>query len=161
MKCQGNCTSWLRRMCRSPHGERGLKLDVNIAEELVRHVSLPSRGAWIEIQYQRAAAPSTTSLPSRGAWIEIRGVPCCGTPGIGRSPHGERGLKSGTVTAQPAGGEPSLPSRGAWIEIRAAGPRSWPIVSLPSRGAWIEILPPGPWPVGRPGRSPHGERGLK
>ena len=38
------------------------------------------------------------------------------TPVLGRSPHGERGLKSsgeyGSETFRP-----SLPSRGAWIEI--------------------------------------------
>ena len=35
----------------------------------------------------------------------------------GRSPHGERGLKSARSLSQhPA--QPSLPSRGAWIEIK-------------------------------------------
>ena len=61
------------------------------------------------------------SLPSRGAWIEIimarqydQNIP-------GRSPHGERGLKSysqHTVTVQGV----SLPSRGAWIEISVSQP---------------------------------------
>ena len=51
--------------------------------------SLPVRGAWIEIALQRSA-----SLPSRGAWIEI------GYARTGRRPGGE-----------------SLPVRGAWIEI--------------------------------------------
>ena len=60
---------------RSPHGERGLKF----GEEQVgvlRCLSLPSRGAWIEIggvpeRWWRSAG----SLPSRGAWIEIPSRP--------------------------------------------------------------------------------------
>ena len=79
----------------------------------------------------------------------------------GRSPHGERGLKSRTHARAGHAGA-SLPSRGAWIEI-------WKILlstvqsesSLPSRGAWIEILATelAHSPFLR--RSPHGERGLK
>ena len=34
--------------CRSPHGERGLKLERK-ARELLGETSLPTRGAWIEI----------------------------------------------------------------------------------------------------------------
>ena len=33
--------------------------------------SLPSRGAWIEIELQLHHLHINTSLPSRGAWIEI------------------------------------------------------------------------------------------
>ena len=55
-------------------------------------MSLPSRGAWIEIIPLAAAAPVLiTSLPSRGAWIEIL---CCSWVldcRHRRSPHGERG----------------------------------------------------------------------
>ena len=56
------------------------------------------------------------SLPTRGAWIEIRGkgghaklTPC-------RSPRGERGLKyeCALIDNQIY---VSLPTRGAWIEI--------------------------------------------
>ena len=56
---------------RSPHGERGLKLDQGVGSvELV--TSLPSRGAWIEIVLgRRLDMPEALSLPSRGAWIEI------------------------------------------------------------------------------------------
>ena len=54
----------------SPHGERGLKfLPVN--DQVSQGLSLPTRGAWIEI----TASPSP--FPS----------------GNRRSPHGERGLK--------------------------------------------------------------------
>ena len=34
-------------------------------------MSLPSRGAWIEIKEQLNAYRASMSLPSRGAWIEI------------------------------------------------------------------------------------------
>ena len=84
---------------------------------------------------------------------------CCFV--LGRSPHGERGLK---FWWQCAAGEPkrSLPPRGAWIEIgygfgsgNGDGCRSphgerglkftpeivivVPVGSLPPRGAWIEM----------------------
>ena len=79
------------------------------------------------------------SLPSRGAWIEI-GIEgkAMGALGCGRSPRGERGLKSLCRPCAEKLGQ-SLPSRGAWIEM-AVG-----------------------WTMGpaRCGRSPRGERGLK
>ena len=56
--------------CRSPHGERGLKLGQGNSNV--------------------SAAPS---LPSRGAWIEIDPLPGLGGVLVRRSPHGERGLK--------------------------------------------------------------------
>ena len=38
-------------------------------------MSLPVRGAWIEIANTGATADSVTSLPVRGAWIEMsRGI---------------------------------------------------------------------------------------
>ena len=55
---------------RSPHGERGLKLSHR--EELVKQ---------------------PLSLPTRGAWIEIYRVLSVCLRGERRSPHGERGLK--------------------------------------------------------------------
>ena len=58
-------------------------------------MSLPSRGAWIEIvEHGFVIGVCVASLPSRGAWIEIfaiiRRIYCMPS----RSPHGERGLKS-------------------------------------------------------------------
>ena len=101
-------------------------------------LSLPPRGAWIEILPTICAANTTTSLPPRGAWIEIS----LGGGGkkllAGRSPHGERGLKC-QLGAYHRGRTRSLPPRGAWIEI-TRHPRK---TSL------------------RKSRSPHGERGLK
>ena len=58
------------------------------------------------------------SLPSRGAWIEIHFL----LPPEDferRSPRGERGLKS-TAEDEAENCKKSLPSRGAWIEIGVA-----------------------------------------
>ncbi len=100
-------------------------------------------------------------LPARGAWIEIIApvVRCFRV--IGRSPHGERGLKyrgfgvSDVDRSRSPHGErglkfaglityvlktQSLPARGAWIEISfrpSCITSRYP--SLPARGAWIEI----------------------
>ncbi len=56
------------------------------------------------------------SLPVRGAWIEISSAEEAVEAAVGRSPCGERGLKSFVqVDADDFAG--SLPVRGAWIEI--------------------------------------------
>ena len=55
---------------RSPHGERGLKLDRHRLHS-VGNVSLSSRRAWIEIGYPIGIEWNDTSLSSRRAWIEI------------------------------------------------------------------------------------------
>ena len=56
------------------------------------------------------------SLPARGAWIEMTDL-IVSVPGANRrSPQGERGLKYLQPAQRPAGQE-SLPARGAWIEI--------------------------------------------
>ena len=58
---------------------------------------------------------------------------------IGRSPHGERGLKY-SLDFLPALLFPSLPARGAWIEIATVSTTDQEsYTSLPARGAWIEI----------------------
>ena len=60
-------------------------------------MSLPVRGAWIEIaQIQAKHQGNSVSLPVRGAWIEI---PCYNYKNSGAT---------------------SLPVRGAWIEIAVA-----------------------------------------
>ena len=56
--------------------------------------SLPPRGAWIEITPCIYRKNRDKSLPPRGAWIEINGEPMEVVYLAGRSPHGERGLKS-------------------------------------------------------------------
>ena len=63
---------------RSPCGERGLKW-LAISEWLEKRVSLPVRGAWIEILLQRRVLQDKReSLPVRGAWIEIIHDRICG-----------------------------------------------------------------------------------
>ena len=79
MKCE-EIASLPEDESRSPHGERGLKLDVDAA-----------------------LVTMTQSLPSRGAWIEIKILPLRRSMYICRSPHGERGLKS----AGEPGGHPA------------------------------------------------------
>ena len=56
-------------------------------------MSLPLRGAWIEIEDSHHETIHSRSLPLRGAWIEICLV--CGLMAsiLCRSPCGERGLK--------------------------------------------------------------------
>ena len=78
---------------RSPRGERGLKFSVFLI-----------------------VGPLALSLPSRGAWIEMSSHIVQDTPSTGRSPRGERGLKWRTTFLR-QNFKPSLPSRGAWIEM--------------------------------------------
>ena len=89
------------------------------------------------------------SLPVRGAWVEIRTMKSARFPSVGRSPCGERGLKSflyhtmGSV-------ETSLPVRGAWVEMPSFGVKILPCLpSLPVRGAWVEITTPRSMVSGR------------
>ena len=56
---------------RSPRGERGLKF-LRCAVVPLRRWSLPSRGAWIEMEIRLHLFYKLSSLPSRGAWIEMR-----------------------------------------------------------------------------------------
>ena len=59
-----------RQLRRSPHGERGLKFTIVLCNSgLV--MSLPTRGAWIEINISISINSDLLSLPTRGAWIEI------------------------------------------------------------------------------------------
>ena len=57
---------------------------------------------------------------------------------LGRSPCGERGLKSQTRNALWTSWR-SLPVRGAWIEIQFMHQADMMAMSLPVRGAWIEM----------------------
>ena len=122
----------------SPHGEGGLKRAL-FGKGLIGHMSLPTRGGWIE------------TLPPLGTQWK------CGSP----SPHGEGGLKLSPRWA-PSGNVESLPTRGGWIETIVSS-RSWFLLlgSLPTRGGWIETRScrAGRPAVARP--SPHGEGGLK
>jgi len=100
---------------RSLHGERGLK-HAERTDNSTERWSLPSRGAWIETTREASSGAHFASLPSRGAWIETHlHIWNFDAPGMGRSLHGERGLK---LAAEAYGATVfgSLPSRGAWIE---------------------------------------------
>ena len=55
--------------------------------------SLPVRGAWIEIEKPAGLKAFITSLPVRGAWIEICLANSNSIVNPSRSPCGERGLK--------------------------------------------------------------------
>ena len=57
------------------------------------YLSLPVRGAWIEMLSSMVCVVVTPSLPVRGAWIEIISRKVLWLYNIGRSPCGERGLK--------------------------------------------------------------------
>ena len=68
-------------------------MPVGLLDVANRGMSLPSRGAWIEILASPGMRKHPWSLPSRGAWIEILYLACAWYPYA------------------------SLPSRGAWIEM--------------------------------------------
>ena len=159
MKWRGCGRRRAHRWCRSPCGERGLKLPAY----------MPTGGR-----------PSRSPCGERGLKLRAgRGV----LPGARRSPCGERGLKSVDADARlpiirrsPCGERglkyrgrvdlvalrQSLPVRGAWIEMSplfvvfCGFPRS-----LPVRGAWIEIYCSLISELYLHCRSPCGERGLK
>ena len=102
------------------------------------------------------------SLPSRGAWIEIENAVPVFYGCDRRSPHGERGLKLPAVDETMLDGE-SLPSRGAWIEICRSTCTN--VISSKGRSPHGErglklVCVPFRLPVPFC-RSPHGERGLK
>ena len=78
----------------------------------------------------------------------------------GRSPHGERGLKSNQLNIS-LKTSMSLSSRRAWIEIFVTYSLISPPMSLSSRRAWIEIAHEAEAGKQSSRRSPHGERGLK
>ena len=81
--------------CRSPCGERGLKSSCTHFLRASCRLSLPVRGAWVEIALTNVKPylPSQ-SLPVRGAWVEITIRPF-----------------------RPLILVVSLPVRGAWVEM--------------------------------------------
>ena len=76
------------------------------------------------------------SLPVRGAWIEIRKY--CNTRPLrlGRSPCGERGLKY-RIGLNIVRSHPSLPVRGAWIEILRVG-HNLPVIDVAPRAGSVD-----------------------
>ena len=144
--------------CRSPYGERGLKFGAP-AEPERDDASLSLRRAWIEICCINIIDDSFRSLSLRRAWIEIARTWEPTRRPDGRSPYGERGLKSRLALHRPTA-RLSLSLRRAWIEIARANASDGPSRSLSLRRAWIEITI-RPFVIGWPCRSPYGERGLK
>ena len=56
---------------------RGAWIEIVISATCVpRALSLPVRGAWIEIVISATCVPRALSLPVRGAWIEINRLTC-------------------------------------------------------------------------------------
>ena len=122
---------------RSPYGERGLKYPT-LRRRHHAHQSLSLRRAWIEIPatWIRHGRPASLSL--RRAWIEID-LRLRSTPRQrGRSPYGERGLKSCGQNHHHQDAK-SLSLRRAWIEMGTQSNES----------------------TANSSRSPYGERGLK
>ncbi len=74
---------------------RGAWIEIKVlAIWLSSILSLPVRGAWIEIRLDRARRRAVwASLPVRGAWIEIDLRRVVSENTSSRSPCGERGLK--------------------------------------------------------------------
>ena len=150
-----SCSMRRRSVCRSPCGERGLKLrkllhnassfsrspcgERGLKSRLlgVRVCTLPSlpvRGAWVEIGRGSASCRRKASLPVRGAWVEISATCPMTSMKSRRSPCGERGLKS----AQSSRRYPlplSLPVRGAWVEMESLRNRGHPAIVAPRAGS--------------------------
>ena len=125
-------------------------------------MSLPARGAWIEMLHISSnplicsrrsphgerglkfasmccVATSKSSLPARGAWIEITYVSDQYDDLMRRSPHGERGLKSRSLRPCPAGSNRRSPHGERGLKYRTFQEVCCRWRSLPARGAWIEI----------------------
>ena len=101
------------------------------------------------------------SLPVRGAWIEIAICDIVHVIHIRRSPCGERGLKSAhQLRPTPQCRRSPCGERGLKCFTRLPG-FSAPSMSLPVRGAWIEMQMQLGRAAALAGRSPCGERGLK
>ena len=101
------------------------------------------------------------SLPSRGAWIEIQNSAARPARDPGRSPHGERGLKLGqpkrpgrTLDSRSPHGERGLKSARRVLGVGGAAGRS------PHGERGLKFLAYAARSFAR-SRSPHGERGLK
>ena len=80
-------------VCRSPQGERGLKLFRDGIGRLNPGRS-PQGERGLKFRPVQLRPGGHQSLSARRAWIEIRIWGTGGDHGAGRSPQGERGLKS-------------------------------------------------------------------
>ena len=123
---------------RSPHGERGLK---SLRSDAVRKhlLSLPTRGAWIEMPDLLYFRQATKSLPTRGAWIEIGKKGSYWASNRSRSPHGERGLKYSSKSIFAPHTQCRSPHGERGLKLLLVQTVAAVFGSLPTRGAWIEI----------------------
>ena len=124
-------------LCRSPYGERGLKLARSgVWAESFGRSPYGERGLkWVG---SLACIGLRVSLSLRRAWIEIAYSVPRSWQACGRSPYGERGLKCvhrHHETIDPG----SLSLRRAWIEINMQSLVTGDDESLSLRRAWIEI----------------------
>ena len=136
---------WLRTMvghmsiCRSPHGERGLKSSHS------HDFSVPSRRSphgerGLKTNGSSNCLPATSRSPHGERGLKFTQRIFDDNIKLRRSPHGERGLKCCIQIICNNTWE-SLPARGAWIEIQMTFRHYLTNQSLPARGAWIEITP--------------------
>ena len=153
---------WCRKewlSCRSLHGERGLKS----SEWHQSNGILPSLStwrAWIEI----SLFPALQNKEPVALYMESvdwnNGAALLNITEIGRSLHGERGLKykkKHRCTYK----LPSLSTWRAWIEISHTLNTLGIDMSLSTWRAWIEIQLKYNIKISNFSRSLHGERGLK
>ena len=87
------CENQPHRLSRSPQGERGLKSVGQIDRSAGVGRSPQGERGLKSTRLHRLSKPQL-SLPARGAWIEISHVEIASAVMHGRSPQGERGLKS-------------------------------------------------------------------
>ena len=100
------------------------------------------------------------SLPSRGAWIEIEVVPVIEIIATEVAPLTGSVDRNGTSCARLCGIYRSLPSRGAWIEIASSAIKKGCVAVAPLTGSVDRnFFCPSEYIILHTGRSPHGERG--
>ena len=126
-------------ICRSPHGERGLKSSHS------HDFSVPSRRSphgerGLKSNGSSNCLPATSRSPHGERGLKFTQRIFDDNIKLRRSPHGERGLKCCIQIICNNTWE-SLPARGAWIEIQMTFRHYLTNQSLPARGAWIEITP--------------------
>ena len=124
-------------ICRSPHGERGLKSSHS------HDFSVPSRRSphgerGLKSNGSSNCLPATSRSPHGERGLKFTQRIFDDNIKLRRSPHGERGLKCCIQIICNNTWE-SLPARGAWIEIIFVSTYTALPKSLPARGAWIEM----------------------
>ena len=146
---------------RSLHRERGLKFIVDWRQENGNSVA-PYTGS---VDWNHTYAPDMmelfASLPTQGAWIEMQTLRSVGKKADSRSLHRERGLKF-IIYSLSAEINRSLPTQGAWIEIQSLRKVRYPISTVaPYTGSVDWNSDSINYVLTSNRRSLHRERGLK